>query len=439
MKDKGRTAMHARTLSACLCFLVLALAGCQKPAEPDSVESVPPSPEMTLLPSAQTTVPSVDENADVTLAVTETRKDACIFEIRNDADVIFSITKDCTLEHWENGAWSPCGVLRDPGPKGFSYEISAGETEHFVYDWSYACGTLAPGRYRLTVFGNPGTLIWHQGSITAEFELTGDEAAIEPAPAPAPWPDWAEASLTMVTPHKWLLRLSAEPEQKVRWEDDFSLFRKEGEDFVPVPAAYRLLGELHYFSIGEKTWNLNLAASYGELPPGDYLLRKRLLDWDAWPEERKKDWDLIEPEKLILLDLPFTLEEGLSDVVRETAPYDWLLYTPSLPVEERILVLSEDISPAGIQLLLENIGDEELIMGYNWFLYFLEGDEWFPVPTHIFGWDDLGVTLSPGETKSQDISFETGWDLLPPGAYRLVQELNSGKLIFCEFAVSESD
>ncbi len=427
--------MGMRSLAVLLCLALLLLPGCQKSEEPIGAEEAPPSSGMTAPPSP-TAAEAVNEETDgVSLSVAETRKNACVFEIRNDADRPFSITKDYALERRENDAWLPCQRLRASGLGVFSYEIPAGAAGRFVFDWSYPYGALPPGRYRLTVWGNLGDPIWHQGSLTAEFELRGDESAIAPAPAPAPGPDWAEASLTMVTPHKWRLRLWVEPERRLRWEDDITLFRKEGADYVPVSAAYRLPEERHITSRGELTWNLNLAAAYGELPPGEYLLRKRLLDLSAWPEERDRDWDLIAPEKLTLLDVPFTLAGTLPDVSRETDPWDRLLYVPSLPVEERVGVRGEDPSPAGIRLLLENTGSEELMLGWNWYLYFREGEEWFPVQTKIFGYYNLGMPLAPGETKTQALSFEDGWGLLPPGVYRLVQELNDGKLIFFEFAI----
>ncbi len=425
--------MKKRAVLALSCLLVLLAAGCRKPETAGGGESAPPSPEMTAPPIDQTAEAKGDE---VSVLVTEIWQHACVFAVRNDGSEPFFFTADYELASLKDGAWADCAFVRAPEGAVWSYEVPAGETGRFVCDWSFPYGALPPGRYRLRVWGNPGEAIWHQGSVTAEFELTGLEPEPEHAPAPAPAPEWCRGSLERVSAHKLLLRMTAEEGHKLRWEEDWTLFRKSGDAYILVPAAYRLVSGKHITSRSELEWNVNLAAAYGELPAGEYLLRKRLLDLSAWPEERDTDWDLIAPEKLTLLEALFTLEETLPDILRETDPYDWLLYVPGLPEEERVEVTCEDLSPAGITVWMRNTGEEELMAGFNWYLYFREGEEWFPVPLRLRGgYSNLGRVLSPGEPQSQGIVFGPEWGELPPGDYRLVQQLNDGKLMICEFSL----
>ena len=425
--------MKKRAMLALTCLLILLAAGCRKPEKPGGGESAPPSPEMTAPSPGRTAGAEADE---ASVYVTEIWQDACVFAVRNNGPEPFCFTVDYELARMEEGTWEDCEFLRAPEGAIGSHEVPAGETGKFVCDWSFPYGTLPPGRYRLKVWGNPGEAIWHQGSVTAEFELTGLETLPEPAPAPASAPEWCRGSLERVSEHKLSFRLIAEEGHKFRWDEDWSLFRKEGTAYILVPAAYRLTGISHITSRAELEWNVNLAAAYGELPAGEYLLRKRLLDLSAWPEERRTDWDLIAPEKLTLLEVPFTLEETLPDILRETDPYDWLLYVPGLPVEERVEVTYEDLSPAGITVWMKNTGEEELLAGFQWYLYFREGEEWFPAPLMVRGlYTNPGWALPPGEPRSQGIVFGPEWGELPPGDYRLVQQMNDGKLIFCEFRI----
>jgi len=409
-----------------LICLAAVLTGC-------AVHEIPGDPT----PPQGTAYEREKDSSGVSLAVKETHKNGCIFELTNGEDSSITLFNlDYYLERLEEGAWTDCELLRCPeGVNLWISEIPAGESGFFSWDWSFPYGILIPGRYRLTIHG---ALDQRNGwEAAAEFEVTGEEVPLLPAPGPAPAPDWIKAEFHRVSNHKGLLSLNADPGHKVRWEEDYALFRKEGTNYILVPAAYRLpWGRGVLQDGGEWKQHINLAAAYGELQPGEYFLRKRLVDLTAWPDEGKTDWDLISQEMITLLDVPFRLEETISDVSRETDQWDRLLYVPSEPVEDRVVLQYEDVSSFGICVSLRNKGENDLILGYHWFLYFREGEEWFPVPLKArYGWTLTGMILTPGEEKTQDIPFEQEYGALLPGDYRLVQELSSGKLIFCEFEI----
>ncbi len=254
---------------------------------------------------------------------------------------------------------------------------------------------------------------------------TAEEAA-PPVSAHGASPAGLSGEMERVTAHKWRFTFREDAGERWRYGEEYTLLRKTEEGYLPVTALNALPPFDHRLYGGqEKEISVNLAYAYGDLPAGDYLLQKRFLSLAAHPEEAEADWEQIPPEYFTLLEVPFTLPEDLPAASRPSDPWDYLLYQGQTLKKGDIAVWGEDFTSAGGTLVLENQGENTEICGYDWTLYFREGEEWLPVPLSERPSSGLlALTLAPGEQARQELSFEPFCGLLPPGIYRLVQPLD---------------
>ncbi len=266
------------------------------------------------------------------------------------------------------------------------------------------------------------------------------EVTAPPVNAPAEPPADLSGELERVTDHKWRFTFRSEGE-RWRYGEEYTLLRKTEEGFLPVVPEKELPQFDHRLYGGqEKEISVNLAYAYGELPSGDYLLQKRFLNLAAHPEDEETDWEQIPPEHFSLLELPFTLPETLPAVSRPSDPWDYHLYRGQALRKGEVAVWGEDFSSAGGTLVLENRSENEEVYGYDWTLYFREGEEWLPVPMSERPSSGLlALTLAPGEQARQELSFEPVCGLLPSGDYRLLQPLDmqEGKGLQFDFTLDE--
>ena len=266
------------------------------------------------------------------------------------------------------------------------------------------------------------------------------EVTAPPVNAPAEPPADLSGELERVTDHKWRFTFRSEGE-RWRYGEEYTLLRKTEEGFLPVVPEKELPQFDHRLYGGqEKEISVNLAYAYGELPSGDYLLQKRFLNLAAHPEDEETDWEQIPPEHFSLLELPFTLPETLPAVSRPSDPWDYHLYRGQALRKGEVAVWGEDFSSAGGTLVLENRSENEEVYGYDWTLYFREGEEWLPVPMSERPSSGLlALTLAPGEQARQELSFEPVCGLLPSGDYRLLQplDLENGTGLQFDFTLGE--
>ena len=387
-----------------------------------------------LIDGGESLGPAPGDTGSLALTIREADVRGCAFTLENRGNAAFRGAEQAyvLLRRTPAGGWDWVEPIRTPCD-GASVELPGNSTLDWAWDWSYACGQLPAGEYRLQL---RGTLVQEQTSAWVSAAFTIADAGPE-APGPltlCPLPEGMEDSLTRLSPHRWVQTLRAQ-EQDLRVDRDFSLFRlSDSRELTYIPPDYLLpagLNEPFLLRAGQKgTLEADLAAQYGELEAGTYVLRRGILCLTR--EDRRQEaetfrsWRLAPEDRIRYWDTVFTLTEPLSGAYLPVEPLDERLYTgetPELPVDTGDSLFWQTQA----RLHLEAPADWPYTLTYDprvFFLYFLQEGEWLPMKKAAY--PDLRqagyspVTLAPGEAEAQDIYLFTAYDPLEPGTYRLV-------------------
>ena len=395
-----------------------------------------------LVEGAEHNAPAGTEREDLRLTVTSADAYGCTFTLENlgtrwpyqaqpmtDRGDPFAL-----LRRTEAGGWEWVKPIRT-FQGGHAENLGSGETWDWAWDWSHSYGTLPSGDYALMLFGYTR----NQGAgketlfLRGEFTLTDAEPAIPGPLTLCEMPEGMEAAMEQRSEHRWVQTLSTE-EQGWMAEYDYSLFRLSGDGTLEyIPPKYHLPFGLNYpywlLNGGSRAYDVDLAAQYGQLPAGTYVLRRRFLLRSE--EERNYDardrlWPLQPEDRVVYGDTLFTLRISLWDVPREVdAADEW--YTLYTGEETNLLVSTAGsvFSSTEATLRLENVAANSWYqVGYEsdyYYLYFNYLGEWFPVAgkrsrTHGL----LAGSVARGETQELSFSFELWYGELPPGTYRMV-------------------
>ncbi len=330
------------------------------------------------------------------------------------------------------GGWDWVEPIRVPW-EGTPFSTTGAHSLDLAWEWSYACGVLEPGEYRLQ---QAWIYSWDKSLRLVSADFTVGEAEPE-GPGPlvlCGTPEGLDCSLERLSPHRWAQTVTAQGEKLDSWQidTDFSLFRLGAEgSFTYLPPAYRLpagLNESYALHNGRRTLEIDLAAQYGELEAGTYVLRRRVL-WFR-PENQLtvsfRTWRLVPEERVAYLDTVLTLDAPLSAPVLETEPLDALLYTgeePVFPVDTGEGWCSTN--QAHVVLKTPAYAEFPYDLDYNshdYTLFFLDGGEWLPLKRqHYFRRSSLNeVRQSPGSHREEDFHYHSAYGSLEAGTYRLV-------------------
>ena len=392
--------------------------------------------------------PEVTEAEDVGFTVTKADGCGCAYTLENrgsrflEVEAMEDDRAYTLLRRTSGGGWEwvkPLRYVKESGRATVRHERSRED----AWDWSYAYGVLTPGEYCLQL---QATLTEHGQAeelyLRAAFTVTDNIPADLGPLTLCPLPEGIQTQLEMRSPHRWMQSFTPE-ETRYGVELDFSLYRlgKNGK-LTYIPPAYRLpetFGGFSYLTANNPcVLDTDLAAQYGELPAGTYVLRRRFIRFteEEWAEVTWRDsldyplahlqeWRMAPPERLIYGDTVFTLEETLSDVPLPVQPLDRMRYTGDSPLAP---VTAADMTIAGNEVRLtwraeEDSGAVTSFTPTYYAIYFRYGEEWFPLEDgRSSGWAD-SVTLSPGEELNKESAYTwrySACDPLPPGDYRIL-------------------
>ena len=326
-------------------------------------------------------------------------------------------------------------------------------------DWSRDVGTLGPGEYALLLHGyftsREGAETWETVYLPLRFTLGEDALPGPPGPpTPAPEPKGFSAELTRLSPHRWVQRITVATGEYVR-DGDFALFRL-GEDGTltyirPLFTLSQLLTHPVPYSGRPLEADVDLAAKYGPLEAGDYVLRRRLyrLEEGEWPGLHTFDrsWRTIPEDRLVYLDTPFTLEGPLAPASQEVEPA--AEFYAGEETELPITVQNGEFASDHCRFSLLNRGEEPITFdSADGTLYYLEaGEEWLPLALQRHAASGLiPVEIPAGGSVEVSRYFRAGLQYPPlaPGVYRLVLHPTLGNnykrryVLAVEFTIREN-
>ncbi len=364
------------------------------------------------------------------------------------------------LFRMDRGGWEWMKPLRLPEDEG--WVCPAGKTVRLGFDWSRALGAMEPGEYALLLRG-AFRARRGQGEETVYIPLrfTLGENSLPEAPgplSPLPEPEGLTLELTQLSAHRWVQTIAVETEDRYVPERDFTLFRAEADGSLsPVLPACRLSQQLNYpVTIGGEasriSLDVDLAAQYGVLQPGDYVARRRLFrleegeEWFRLDSPFDRSWRTLPEDRIVYADSRFHLSGYLAAPAMEVEPQS-LPYTgedPELPVSFR----NGRYTSTEVRFTVKNPWDETLSFGRDEYaLFYLDRNgEWLPLAQRRHPASGLlACEIPPGESLEWQDSFGGEWSKyapLPQGTYRLVfsaqlGEEGEGGFIAAEFRIRE--
>ena len=394
-----------------------------------------------LIEGAEDLGPEPGDPGGLTLTLREADAWGCAFSLEKRGQGTCEPTRSLytLLRRTDAGGWDWVEPIRPPH-EGTPFSMTGDlMNENLAWEWSYAYGVLSPGEYRLQLgwtYGREKEL-W---LVSADFTVTETEPEIPGPLVLCETPEGLECSLTRLSPHRFTQTLHPEGEGfGWRVDRDFDLFRmSENGTLTFIPPAYRLpagLSEPFLLRTGrEGLLEADLAARYGDLEAGTYVIRRRAL-YLAETEDLYRDegllqtfrsWRLARGERIEYLDTVLTLDAPLSAPALEAEPLDPFLYTGealTFPVSAEEDWYSS--KQAHVMLKTPVYADFPYDLEYNpkdYGLYFLEGEEWLPLKRqNYFRTRKLDeVRQEPGTAREQDFFYSSVYADLEPRTYRLV-------------------
>lgn len=394
-----------------------------------------------LIEGAETNAPAGTERDDLRLTVTSADAYGCAFTLENlgtrwpyQAEVMTDLGDPfALLRRTEAGGWEWVKPIRT-FQGGHAENLGSGETWDWAWDWSHSYGTLPAGDYALMLCGYTR----NQDAAKETLYLRGEFTLTDTVPEiPGPltlceMPEGIETAMEQRSPHRWVQILSTE-EQGWMAEADYALFRCASDGTLEyIPPEYHMPFGLNYpywlLNGGSRTYDVDLAAQYGQLPAGTYVLRSRFLlrsEEERNYGARDRLWQLQPEDRVIYGDTVFTLRTSLWDVPREVDADEW--YTVYTGEETNLLISTAGsvFDSTHAELRLENVAANSWYdVWYEsdyCYLYFNYLGEWFPVEGKRYRSHGLMAgTVARGETRELDINFELWYGELEPGTYRMV-------------------
>ena len=298
-------------------------------------------------------------------------------------------------------------------------DFDTGDAAAFWLDWSYTLGDLEPGEYCLLLCGYLG------GSYAGDLKYIPLPFTLEPGARPEPpgpmtlqeVPEGIISELyrsSAYSFHRYTQTLTLEGAEKYAVDRGFTLFRLGAEgsltEIFPAYALPAALNKGANLTAGSLTLDVELAAFYGELPQGNYVLRRRLLRLSKG--EKGWDWRLEPPEDRVLyVDTVFRTGglmavEGAVEPLLPSPAYDGT--DPALPL---CLTLGAAVfSASRCRFTVKNLGERTLTYAPEDFtLFYREGaeKEWLPLVRERH--KSLSRTmrsLAPGESAELYLIFK---------------------------------
>ena len=408
---------------------LLLLTACSRAASAET-----PAPAETPIPEA---APLPPETEELSLTVTQADAYGCVFTLENRCteenrsfDYVteeqYALQRRTAAGGWE---WVQ-PIRRNLEPCSATLERGLSRTD--AWDWSYACGPLPAGEYRLVIWGQLGMGLAGADSVSVGGTFTLEDSAPE-GPGPLFFrnsPGWLNGSLygrdLKSSGHRWMQTFTPEREGWAT-ETEFFLYRKTKEgELIYIPPEYRLPAYLNrtvMLNAGETvSFGVELAARYGQLERGTYVLRRRVVFLTE--EERAAgglpdgSFRLLPEERFVYADAEFSLY-NLRDVPQAADPIDELRDYGSLSTTVLVSSVGSSFSSTGCTLRLKNADANQWYdVSYEsdyYYLYFNHKLEWYPAAHSRYGAHGLiWKTLAPGETGEVDIDFTFNYGELPP-------------------------
>ena len=393
------------------------------------------------------------EGTEISVSLLEADAYGCSFTLENRNGQLLRLTPAMETGCWPlfrktgSGSWEWIKPLRTP--ENEPWLCKAGETVTLGLDWSRELGILEAGEYALLLTGGfqdrrgkPGGPVY----LPLHFTL-GEEALPQPPGPPAlqELPEGFGVELERLSLRRYLQTLTLPEEGSFVPDRDFSLFRLEenGELTFLLP-RYHLPALLNYTTVcsGGRSVELevSLAAQYGELKPGEYVVRRRILrleegdDWFTLQTPLARSWRTFPEDRILYLDTQLyvsrlgslTIPAPRLEVEPWAIPYNGE-EDHTLPV----VVQNSRFSADGCRFAILNRGGEALsFSGDEYTLFFQQDGEWLPLARerHL-GSGLIPFTAEPGESREWGTEFGKGliYGTLSEGAYRLVFSVHLGE------------
>ena len=438
-----------------LFILALCLpAGCARPADPAPTEA-PAASRYLALPWEEevwslAVLPETD-TAEVGVSLTEADGFGCSFTLDNrgaESFVLYPEEKTgChpLFRKTESGSWEWMKPLRMP--ENGSWSCGAGASASLGLDWSRELGPLEPGEYALLLTGGfrdrKGGWVGEPVSLPLRFTLGEDPLPEAPGPLTMlETPEQLTLEVKQLSTRRHIQTLTAQGDGSFVPDRDFFLFRAEEDGTLTyLQPRYRLPYVLNlpaaYGSGRPMELEIDLAAQYGTLQPGAYVVRRRLYRLEEGEtlhvQEFDRSWRTLPEDRILWVDA--RLYVGVRGVRipapgREVEPMA-APYTgeePMLPV----ILQNGSFTADGCRFSLLNRCEAELsFSGDEYTLYYLERNaEWLPLARerHV-GSGLIPFTVLPGESKEWGTVFGRNqvYGALPRGSYRLVFFVHLGE------------
>ncbi|MBR5701417.1 MAG: hypothetical protein IKX47_03035 [Oscillospiraceae bacterium] len=423
-----------------------------------------------MIEGAETNAPAVTETEELRLTVTQADAYGCAITLEDLGERPYNPTA-------MDDSGNPYALLRRTAAGGWEWikpirhfqgnpaqSLNKEESLTWAWDWSHSYGVLPAGDYALLLRGSLG-----RGTAKETVFLRGEFTIADTEPrgsgplAFCPMPEEMENTLEKRSDHRWLQTLST---AETGWvvETDYSLFRvthagEKDEEWEYIPPEYHLpemQNHAHWLLYGgrSRAYDVDLAARYGELPAGTYVLRRRFLKLSSEELEDAafsdyRNWRLIPEDRVVYGDTWLTLRYALWDVPRGVDPMDERV--PPYNGEASPLLISTAGSVftstlATVQLENLNTAPAPIlnVEADYYYLYFFHQGEWYPVEHKRVSVHGLiGANLTPGEARKLSFRFTDWYGELPAGTYRMVITCYSepfgedAGFVVCEFKIGE--
>ena len=380
-----------------------------------------------------------ESDAEVSVSLLAADAYGCSFTLENRAEqdfllpTFFNTGGHPLFRKTASGSWEWVKPIRAPEDEDWS--CNAGNTLRLGLDWSRALGPLEAGEYALLFrgqfMGRKGGLVGEPVYLPLYFTL-GEDALPEP-PGPLAFqgmPDGFSLTLRALGPHRWTQTFAVPTEGRYIPERDFSLFREEADGTLThILPRYHLPYGMNHPVSSTAELDVDLAAQYGSLKAGTYVIRRRFLrreEGETTERPFDRSWRTFPEERILYADTRLYLDRDLAASTREVEPASISFYAGEdqvLPV----IIQNGRFTSTECRFAVKNLGEETISFGEDEdTLYYLEGNgEWLPVANgrHLAN-GLIPVEIPPGESREWRTAFQNNryfkYGPLPKGVYRLV-------------------